>query len=179
MSQGGLLIVGAGGHGRVVLDCARVTGHWSEFAFADDGIQRGAVVDGVQVLGPLREVSSLDVARFGAVIVALGDAGARERAHAEAVGLGLVLERLMHPSAVVARTARIGAGAVILAGALVGPGVSMGEGVVVNCGAVVDHDAVIEDFAHVAVSAVVGARARVCRRETVSMGSVRAQDAYR
>lgn len=177
MKQGVLLIVGAGAHGRVVLDCAQSTGCWNDFAFVDDAMQPGAMVDGVAVLGSLSHLKSIELHRFDSAIVALGNAVARERAHGELRQLGLPLGRVIHSRAAVARTARIGAGSVVLCGAVLGPGVDVGEGVIVNCGAVIDHDAALDDFSHVSVGALVGARARVARGGAVAMGVVLAQDA--
>lgn len=79
---------------------------------------------------------------------------------------------LVHPSAVVSKTARIEPGAMVLAQAIVQPGAVIGRGVVVNTGAIVEHDSIIDAGVHVAPGAIVLGGVRVGSCSMIGAGSV-------
>ena len=158
-----IIIVCAGGHGRVVADiltCLATSGaKLSTAGFVDDTPALiGTRVAGLPVLGPL---DSLPKHSCDAIVVALGDNAVRRRLCDRFVAAGAQLVPVVHPRAVVAKTANVGAGAVVCAGAIVQPGASIGRGAIVNTSASVDHDSRIGDFAHVAPGARIGAHVTV------------------
>ena len=148
-----VLVYGAGGHGLVVLDAAlRQSGLRVVGIVDDDPARRGERILGVEVLG---DSSILSEPRFCAcrVVVAIGDAAARERAagRVETAGLGFVA--IVHPTAFLAHGVSVGDGAMILPMAVVHTNASVGRHAIVNTGAIVEHDCRVEDFAHVAPGA--------------------------
>jgi sugar O-acyltransferase (sialic acid O-acetyltransferase NeuD family) len=168
-----ILIIGAGGHGRVVADAlleARRAGADVEpVGFLDDEASRV----GQQYLS-LRVVGGLDArARtpHDAVIVAIGDNVARARVMAamEAAGERIAVSR--HPTAIVAADVEMDAGSMISAGARIMTGSRMGRGVIVNTGAIVDHDARLGDYAHVAPGVVLGGDVAVGAGTLVGLGA--------
>jgi sugar O-acyltransferase (sialic acid O-acetyltransferase NeuD family) len=139
-----LVILCAGGHGRVVADAARAAGR-RVAGFLDAGRPVGARHDGVAVLGG---DGLLDDPIFCAghdFVVATGVQALRRRLALLVQARGGRLARVIHPSAVVAPSAMIGAGTVLAAGAIVNPGARLGDFVIVNTGATIDHDDVLED----------------------------------
>ncbi len=145
-----LLILGAGGHGRVVADAAQRTGAWSVIIATDRVGARcvGELLDGV----PLHPIEVLSQASM--IHVAVGDNAARRR---ECVAVGV--ERLMtiiHPQASVSRHSFISAGSLVAAFAVVAPSARLGYGLIVNHGAVVDHDVRVGDYSHIAPGARLG-----------------------
>lgn len=145
-----LLILGAGGHGRVVADAAQRQAAWAGVAATDRNASRcsGELLPGVA----LRPLAALDGAP--AVHVAVGDNAARRR-ESEAVGLQR-LATVIHPQASVSRHAHIASGCLVAAQSVVAPCARLGHGVIVNHGAVVDHDVTVGDFTHVAPGARLG-----------------------
>lgn len=135
----GLLILGAGGHGRVVADAARACRLWADIAFLDDRHPDLRTLDGFPVLGPFSAASSLRE-RFSRAVVALGDGRARLRVLTELRQAGFELTALVHPGAVVSPEARLGEGTVVFAGCVINPGAEVGEGCIINTAASVDHD---------------------------------------
>lgn len=135
----GLLILGAGGHGRVVAFTARSAGASAEIAFLDDRFPEITAVDGIPVLGRFETAARL-VGRFAEAIVAIGDGSARLQITHRLRQSGFDLPVLVHPSAVVSEHATLGAGSVVFAHCVVHPGTVAGEGCIINTAATVDHD---------------------------------------
>lgn len=161
MEKKRLIIIGAGGHGRVVADIARKIGY-EQIAYLDDTQKDG-------VTGPVSDyVCYLDNAFF---FVAIGDNSIREKLMRELQNNGANLASLIHPNAVISENVRIGEGTAIMAGAVVNTGTVIGDGVIINTCASVDHDCRIDDFVHVAVGAHVCGTVHVGARTWIGAGA--------
>lgn len=141
---GPLVVVGAGGHAKVVVATARAAG-WQVAAVVDDAQERwGGELLGVAISGPTRRV--LDDASAH-VVLAIGDNAARRKL---ASGARCRFASVVHPSAVVDLTVSLGAGSVVFAGAVIQPDTAIGGHAIVNTGASIDHDCVLGEAVHVA-----------------------------
>ena len=160
-----LLVLGAGGHGRVVADAAVAQGAWARVRATDRDPGRTG-----QALLPGLPVEALDAAVAGSAQahVAIGSAAARER---EAKAIGLPLATVVHPDASVSPHADIGEGSFIAARAVVAPGARLGRCAIVNHGAVVDHDVQVGAFTHIAPLAALGGNASIGERVLVGAGA--------
>ena len=141
-----IYIIGAGGHGQVVLDCAREAG-FEVVGFLDDNESLiGKVIQGVKVVGPssyAKEVNDL-------VVVAIGDNHKRK----------LVVERLaldeerfatvIHPKAVMGSNVKILPGSMIIGGVVVNTCSTIGMHTIINTSSSIDHHNEIGDFVHIA-----------------------------
>jgi sugar O-acyltransferase (sialic acid O-acetyltransferase NeuD family) len=146
-----LLILGAGGHGRVVADAAASSGAWKRVIGSDREPARcsGALIPGVDVLALDH---ALALASF--VHIAIGEAEARRREAAAVAPLELAT--VVHAKASVSSYAAVAEGCFVAAQAVVAAGASLGRAVIVNHGAVVDHDVRVGDFSHIAPLAALG-----------------------
>ena len=141
-----LVIIGASGHGKVIADIAKKNGY-KDIIFLDDNPntkQCGTYA----VCGGCDNAESYKDADF---IVAIGNNSYRRNVQSSLKDKGLKVVSLIHPAAVVASSATVGAGTVIMAGAVVAPYAILGEGCIVNTCASVDHDCVAGDYVHIAV----------------------------
>jgi sugar O-acyltransferase (sialic acid O-acetyltransferase NeuD family) len=141
---GELVVVGAGGHAKVVVATARAAG-WRVVAIVDDARERwGQQLLGVAITGPTeRALQDLSAQ----VVLAIGDNAARRRL---AAGARCRFATLVHPSAVVDPTAALGAGSVVFAGAVIQPDAAIGGHAIVNTGASIDHDCALGEAVHIA-----------------------------
>lgn len=135
----GLLVLGAGGHGRVVAFAARSAGLWTDIAFLDDRFPEFESLDDSPVFGRF-DSAPLFRGRFSDAVVALGDGYVRLDMTRQLRTDGFRLPVIAHPSATVSEYAVIGDGTVVLAGGVVHPGAMLGEACIVNTSATVDHD---------------------------------------
>ena len=166
-----VLIIGAGGHGKVVLDILRAEGRFRPVAFLDaDTTLSGSQVHGLPVLGQVNLLPKLRQKAQGA-IVAIGDNRARA-GHVEMLRQqGWEVANAVHPSAVISPTARLGVNVVIAAGAVVGPDAEIGDGVIINTSAVVDHECQIAASVHICPAAALGGRVRIGEQAFIGLGS--------
>lgn len=159
-----VLVVGAGGHGKVVVAALLALGREVAAVLDDDPGKWGGEILGVPVEGPVAERAG----RGAAAVLGVGDNRTRRRL---AASLELDWQSVIHPAARVDPSARVGAGAVICAGAVVQPEARVGAHAIVNTGAVIDHDCAIGDFAHVAPGAALAGEVKVGEGALVGVGS--------
>jgi sugar O-acyltransferase (sialic acid O-acetyltransferase NeuD family) len=172
-----VLVWGAGGHGRVVGDLVRAVG-FQLFGYADaDSGKLGEPVGtlGVTVTHSEDQLISevLRNARFpeGIDACALGVGENRARQRCLNALIGLELPALIHPSATISPTARVGRGTVVFPHAVVHSGAWVGDGVIVNTGSIVEHDCVLASAVHVSPGAVLCGGVRVGERSWIGAGS--------
>jgi sugar O-acyltransferase (sialic acid O-acetyltransferase NeuD family) len=164
-----LLIWGAGGHGKVVLDVALSSGHLQPIVFVDDDPERA----GKSFCGFALVTGSGNLERFrGALFMAaVGDNRLRARCFARAVAAGLVPATLIHLSAVVSPSADLGTGTVVMPGAVVNAGVMTGMNGIVNSGAIIEHDCILGNHVHIAPRATLGGNVLVGDFAHVGLGA--------
>lgn len=168
------VLLGAGGHARVVLDAMRSSGlPLPEFAL--DTAKTGSLLDGVPVDGGdemLPAIFSEGITYFVMGVGGQATSLLRRRIWETAVKASLVPLTVIHSSAVVSGSAIMGPGVQILAGAVVNAGARIGGGVIVNTAAVIEHDCVVGDFCHIAPRSCLGGGVRLGAGCHIGMGVV-------
>lgn len=172
-----LLLVGAGGFGRVVLEHASTI---YDCAFLDDG--DATVVDGVPVIGKTAEMASF-YPEYKRLLVTIGNNKLREQLYKEAATIGFTFPNIIHPSAYVSPHAHIGSGCVILNNAVVQNNAKCGDGCILNPGVELHHDSTIGSYCLVYTNSVVrslthvGDRVWIGSTATVSTSAIVPDDA--
>jgi len=163
------IIVGAGGHAKVVVDALLASGKEVSGFYDDDPAFLGAEpVPGVKVLGNTKDLpDGLEIGR-GMVILAIGENRVRCRLSCRLIGpYGIACA----PSAVLGRGVRIGKGSMILPSATVNTDTVIGEHVILNTSCSVDHDCNIGDFVHIAPGTHLGGGVTVGEGTFLGLGS--------
>ena len=169
-----VIVIGAGGHGRVVADALRAAGR-ELLGFTDaDSTRQGTRLDGLLVLGGDEVLATHNVEN---VVLAngVGSIGVptRRRAVHEALAAdGWRFTTVLHPRATVSPHALLEEGAQVMAGAVVQPGAVIGVGSIVNTGALVDHDCVLGAHCHVAPGATLSGQVHLGAECHVGTGAV-------
>jgi len=167
------VIVGCGGHGRVVLDVLRNAGRFEPVCFVDSNLEfHGRHVDGIPVVGLVDDLPRLrDEQGVQHAIVAIGDNGVRRKFAERIEGFGIELINAVHPSANIALNANLGRNVVVAAGALVSAHVQIGDSVILNTGCIVDHESMIGTATHVCPGARIAGRVVIDSGAFVGIGS--------
>jgi UDP-perosamine 4-acetyltransferase len=167
-----VVIVGAGGHGKVVLDILRAAGRVEPVGFLDaDPALAGTTVGGLPVLGAANLLPRLRQQKVRGAVVAIGDNRTRRQYAALVREQGLELINAVHPVAVVSPTARVGTNVVIAAGAVVCTEARVDDSAIINTAAIVDHEVHVGEAVHVAPGAGLAGRVRVGSLAFVGMGA--------
>lgn len=169
-----IIIVGAGGHAKVVADALLAAGATVEGLV--DAKPNGAASDvlGLPILGDDQTVLS----RVPATVVlangvgSTGEPSARVRVFDGFLARSFHFVTVIHPTATIGRDVALGEGTQIMAGAILQPGSRIGRNVIINTGAAIDHDCRIDDHAHVAPGAVLGGCVTIGTRAHVGAGAV-------
>ena len=152
-----VVIIGAGGHGKVVADIINAAGD-KVVGFLDDK-------DGAGALGRISDYTKYSDCLF---IVAIGNAEIRERITKE---LDVNWYTAIHPSAVISPSAKIGEGTAIMANAVINACSVVGKHCIINTGAIVEHNNEIGDYAHISVGAKLGGTVRIGKSTWIGMGA--------
>lgn len=168
-----VLMLGAGGHGRVVADIIRCCG-LQLAGIIDDVAAAGSERLGSRVLGGCQQLPQI-MRETGCrqLVLAIGHNGRRlELAqHIEALCPQVIWQTLVHPAAVVAADAVLGGGSVVVARAVLNPGARLGRHCIVNTAAVVDHDCSLGDGSSLGPGAVLGGNVRLGKGAVVAIGA--------
>ena len=158
-----LVILGAGGYGRVIADLARQSQRFDEIIFLDDHNGNAAGVC---------DTFSAYIDSDTEFYPAFGNNEIRMRWLKKLKDADVSVCSLIHASAYVSPTAKIGNGTMVLPHACIGTDAAVGEGCIINMHAVVDHDCVIENGVHVCLGAIVKSAKTVRENTKVEAGQV-------
>lgn len=143
-----IIIIGAGGHGKVVVDCVEQENKYNIEAVVDDNYKDRSVFD-----FEVAQKNNTTGYKNQNVIIAVGDCATRKKIASE---LKSEFVSTIHPSASVSKYAQIGNGSQIFANAVVNPDAIIGNHVIINTSAIVEHDCNVGDFVHLSPNSCIG-----------------------
>lgn len=162
-----LIIIGAGGHGKVVADIAKLN-DYQEIMFLDDNenIKRNGIYD---VIGTTKDIDKYveDYDFF----IAVGDNTIKKNIADMLSKKDISLPILIHPSAIVDHTSTIGDGTVIMANAVINADTKIGKNCIINTASTVDHDNIIEDYVHISPGAHLSGTVHIGKETWVGTGA--------
>ena len=152
-----IVVVGAGGHAKVVIATVRAAGGDVIAVYDDDRARWGQQILGVPIKGP---VSGDEIGSTPAII-AIGNNRSRE---AMTERLQAQWVSVCHPDTTVHRSVSLGPGTVVFAGVVIQPDTTIGAHAILNTSASLDHDCIVADFVHI------GPGAHLCGGVTIDEG---------
>ena len=169
-----LYILGASGHGKVVLDVAESMECYENIRFFDDNPEAVLNIGGKNVVeGSLEALMECAASNSEAeVFVAIGNNTVRERIQKRMEQEQARIATLIHKSAVVSKKAEIGAGTVVMPGAVINHSVLIGKGCIVNTSSSIDHDNQIGDYCHISVGSHLAGTVTVGNRTMIGAGAI-------
>jgi sugar O-acyltransferase (sialic acid O-acetyltransferase NeuD family) len=167
-----LIVYGAGGHGKVVADIGRSMG-FAIAAFVDDGAPKiGTTFFGAPVLSWERLIRDREKWADAVMGLGIGDNTVREHCFWRICAAGVPVVTLVHPTAVLAPSARLGVGTVVMACAVVNPDAVVGDGAILNTGSIVEHDNRLARFVHLSPNVALGGNVCIGDRTHLGLGAV-------
>jgi sugar O-acyltransferase (sialic acid O-acetyltransferase NeuD family) len=166
-----LIIIGAGGHGKVVADCAEATEYFSEIVFLDGLYPEVTKVEHWPVIGKGDDLSLLADAN-SVFFVAIGNNQTRAKLMTAINNVAGEITTLIHPSAVISPYVTIGAGTLVCANVVINIASNIGQGCIINTSTSVDHDCEIDDFVHLAPGTKLAGTIHIGEYSFVGIGGV-------
>jgi sugar O-acyltransferase (sialic acid O-acetyltransferase NeuD family) len=151
-----VILVGAGGHARVLLDLLGEIGREVKGVLTPDREYWDRELKGIPILGGDDRINLFGTNDIEIVngIGSVGDPSTRIKVFLAMKGMGFFFATIKHPSAIIAKDVSLGEGTQIMAGAVIQPGCMIGENVIINTGAIVDHDCRVGNHVQISPGAV-------------------------
>lgn len=159
-----LIIIGAGGHGKVIADNALKNGY-KNIGFIDDNCADTCM--GFPVVGTTGDIENLNDGETD-FIIGIGNNTIRQSI-AEKYDVNWVT--IIHPSAQIAVSASVGKGTVVMANAVINASATVGAHCIINTGSIVEHDNVIEDYVHLSPRVALGGEVKIGADSHIGIGA--------
>lgn len=169
MSKKNVVIIGAGGHAKVIADIIKKSDD-EIIGFLDDKIENGTIIlENYKVIGDLNNRFAMAVTKKDVeFIIAIGDNKKRaEISHSP----NLKFYTAIHPSAQIGLDVEIQEGTVVMANACINSSAKIGKHCIINTGAIIEHDNIIEDFVHISPNVALGGTVKIGKSTHVGIGS--------
>lgn len=146
-----LIIIGAGGHGKVCTDIAKAMKKWDEIYFLDD--EKAGYVNNVKILGKVN-LNKYSHKVFD-IFVAIGNNISRKEIIVKVLESNFDLVSLISISSIISDSAQVLSGSVVMPGSVLNSNVKIGMGCIINSLCVIEHDCSIGDFVHISPGCIV------------------------
>lgn len=161
-----LVIIGAGGHGKVCADIADSLDFWKEIIFLDD--QKKGLVNGVKV----HSTNDVDEWLKGSdFFVGIGDSKTREKTIKLLTSMQANIVNLIHPSAILSKHTSLNNGILIMPGCIINANVTIETGVIINSGSIVEHDSILKEYVHISPGACLAGNVQIGSHTWIGIGS--------
>jgi sugar O-acyltransferase (sialic acid O-acetyltransferase NeuD family) len=168
-----VVIIGAGGHARVVYEILTYDPNINVVGFVDNAAgTTGEMIMDKPIVGDHTILPELLEEGIVGAAIGIGDNKLRRSQFEVIKTIGFELVNAIHPTANIAHNVEIGRGVVISAGATVSTGVRIGDNTIINTGAIIEHEDIIEDDVHISSGSSLAGRVTVKKGVFVGIGSV-------
>lgn len=163
MEKNRLILYGASGHAKVIVDILQL-----------QGIKIDAIIDdneNIKYLETYPVTTPLDmpIQKNDSLLISIGNNRVRKKL---SENYNNTFITAIHPKSIIAKTAQIGDGSVVMAFGVINPGAKIGKHVIINTSSVVEHDCQLEDFVHVSPHAILSGGVKVGEGTHIGSGAV-------
>lgn len=169
-----IILLGAGGHAKSVVDCIERQGEYRIVGFLDKEERGKACCKEYEVIGgddDLPKFYEQGIRNAFVTVGFLGRSTVRDRLYDRLKQIGFQLPNIIDPSAVVAGDVELGEGNFIGKLAMLNADVKIGSMCIINSGALIEHECQVGDFSHISVGTVLCGGVTVGRNTFVGAGS--------
>ena len=160
-------IYGCGGAGRESKEIAELLGLWKEIVFIDDAYSDD-IYEGIRRLNHdefVSQFSKKDVQ----IVISLGEPELKVKIFERLKKEGYSFANLIHPSATISPSSRLGKGLIVKPHALISTNAVIGDNVSIEENGIVGHDSIIEDHCQISANVVIAGGCRVGRATYIGL----------
>lgn len=165
-----IIIVGAGGHARVVIDAAENVGLNILGILDIEYKNQNENILGYDVLGDFSVIERYDC-KDVMVMIAIGDNKLRSQYFYRALKLGFFLPAIIHPTAIISKHAYLGMGVFVNAGVIINAKADIHDNTIINTGSVIDHEVFIGKHCHIGPGVKIAGRVQIGDYAFVGIGA--------
>lgn len=161
-----VVIIGAGGHAKVVADIIIKSGD-KIAGFLDDTLEKNTKILGYNILGKITDLKSVSNEE---IYFALGIGNNKTRKQIYET-YKVKYYTAIHPTSVIAMDVEIGEGTVLMANTVVNTSTKIGKCCIINTGAIIEHDNILKDYVHISPNAALSGTVTVGECTHIGTGS--------
>ena len=170
-----LLILGCGGHGKVVADAAEISSEYQNISFLDQKNKKSKGLNTnfcQNIIGDLSE-SNLEYfsSEFSHAFVGIGDNATRVSWLKKLNKLGFKIPNIIHPDAQISKYVEIGFGSFINANAVLQCNVKINSGCIINTSSSIDHDSTVDIGSHISPGVNIAGNVNIGQNVWIGIGS--------
>ncbi|MGL4800925.1 MAG: hypothetical protein ACRC18_01550 [Cetobacterium sp.] len=160
-----VIIIGAGGHGRVVIDVALCNPNLEVIGFLDDGNIED-ILD-VPRLGKILDIENFKEFKFH---IAIGNNSLRKELTEKIKAENLIT--IIHSTTYICRDVEVGKGCFIGANTIINSKSKLENSVIINTGSIIEHDCILENYSYLSYGALLGSGVTIKEKVYIDMGEV-------
>jgi UDP-perosamine 4-acetyltransferase len=165
-----VVLIGSGGHAKVVIELIRAEGKY-RITGCTGLAPGGFVLDDVPILGTDSILPAILTGGVKKAFLAIGDNHLRVVLLAHALEIGFELINAISPHAVISPSATLGKGIAIMAGVVINASTQIRDGVIINTNASVDHDCYLSEGAHIGPGSALAGNIEIGRESFLGVGT--------
>lgn len=163
-----VLIIGAGGHAKVIADIVIKSGD-NVVGFLDDNVNIGTDILGYRILGKVELCQTIANEHRGLkFIIGIGSNTIRRLISEK---YDLKYYTAIHPSSIIGLNVKIGYGTTVMAGSVINVDAQIGNHCIVNTSASIDHDCQIDDYVHICPGTFIAGNVNIGNQSLVGIGA--------
>ncbi|KDR94767.1 UDP-perosamine 4-acetyltransferase [Peptoclostridium litorale DSM 5388] len=174
MSRPKIILIGGGGHCKVIISMLKKLNSHEIYGISEKKENLGRKILGITINTTDDDMEDLFNAGVKNAIIAIGSIGnphARIKLFEKVVDIGFDSPSIISPDSVIAEDVIIKKGTVVMPGAIINAGTVIGNNCIINTGAIIDHDCVINDNVHIAPGVTLSGGVSVGHNSHVGTGA--------
>ena len=169
-----IIILGGGGHAKVLIALIKIKGDFEIVGILDIKLEKGTKVLDIPVLG--EDNILVDIFNDGVKMVCIGVGGVkdnniRSRLFDTTKNMGLEIPSLIHPNSFISRESAVTEGAQVMAGAIIQTDTFIDENSIINTGAIIEHDCTVGKHTHICPGVVIGGEVAIGDNSFIGAGA--------
>ncbi len=174
MKREKLLLIGGGGHSKVVISILYKLDKFDILGIIDKYKSKGTTINGIKVIGEDKDLEDFYNSGVRNALITLGsvkDNIKRENLFNITKDIGYDFPVIVSPDAIIDKNVEIGEGTVIMPGVIINPDAKIGKNCIINTGAIVEHDCILSDHIHIAPGVHISGGVNIGKGSFVGIGA--------
>lgn len=164
-----LIILGSGGHSKVVIDIVKQNSEYEIEGLIDNNV--GDEILGIPVIGNDDDLIKIFESGIKNAFVAIGSNNVRKKLLIKLKNLGFNLINVISMNSIISETVNLGSGILIMPGAIINSSSQINDGCIINTNSSVDHDCIVGEYTHIAPGCTIAGSVKIGKKCFLGVGT--------